>query len=178
MRPQPGEFYKHFKDKLYQIVAIANHSETDEELVIYQALYGDYKIYARPLAMFVSEVDHNKYPDVTQKYRFEKVLLGEKEERVEETKTVAFEEESVLPTELKENGEVPDKRLIDFLDAETFAQKADLLKLYSKNIDDKLIDAIAASLDTIVPEGSIDDRYNSLRSFVNTQAKYECNRFR
>lgn len=64
--------YRHFKGKFYLVLDIVKHSETKEELVLYRALYGEKELWVRPISMFTSLVDRDKYPNVKQKYRFER----------------------------------------------------------------------------------------------------------
>ena len=73
LRLQPGDIVRHFKGNQYEILHIAQDSETMEKMVVYRALYGERGVWVRPLEMFLSPVDREKYPDVKQTYRFEKV---------------------------------------------------------------------------------------------------------
>ncbi|MGN1188621.1 MAG: DUF1653 domain-containing protein, partial [Lachnospiraceae bacterium] len=151
-----GQIYRHFKGNLYQIVAVARHSETNEEYVVYQALYGDMQVWVRPYSMFVSEVDHDKYPDVTQRYRFEllNTIAGgsaqpQQEQVVSQQKQNAPQnliieterENSVQSVQIPQEDEQEraDERLLAFLDAETCQDKINYLTLIRNNIDDRLI---------------------------------------
>ena len=173
-RPATGEIYRHFKGKLYQIVAIATHSETREELVIYQALYGAYKVYARPLAMFVSEVDHEKYPAAEQKYRFEKVKL--QEEAPEQQKTEAGVTEAA--PDAVESEEQANPFLLRFLDADTYEEKYKILNEMENDITDRLINDFSVVLDVVIPEGDLTGRYIQLKQCVATMCRYETTRLR
>ena len=159
-RPRPGERYRHFKGNLYQIVTIAKHSETGEELVIYQALYGSYEVYARPLAMFLEEVDKEKYPEVEQKDRFERAESEPEPEAANE------EEKQAAP------------ELMRFLDAETYHDKYKVLQGMENTITDRLVNDFAVILDVVIPEGKLSDRFEQLKQCVATMARYETTRLR
>lgn len=200
--PAPGEFYRHFKNKYYQILAVATHSETKEKLVVYQALYDDFGVYARPLSMFVSEVDHEKYPEVKQKFRFEKIDRADlkKLSKTTETASKKTEVRSAVKDEERETDEFVDKVfhrrkevkkevypegpdqpspiLMEFLDLRTMDAKVRFLSDNKKKLTNEIINAMAASIDVTVPDGPLELRYSSLRSCLQTKAKYEINRLR
>lgn len=189
-----GGFYRHFKDKLYQVKGTAIHSETKEKMVIYQGLYGSYEMYVRPYDMFLSEVDHIKYPDVVQKYRFELIdiktgksleadyeennqnMESEKSEELEKLEELEESKESKESEESEESEE--DSKLIRFLDAYDYKEKLDILTSMRGELNDGLIDIMAESIEVAVPEGDITDRYNSLRKCLMAHTKYEGLRLR
>lgn len=164
--PKPHEIYKHFKGNLYQIIAIAEHSETGEQLVIYQAMYGEFKIYARPLTMFTGKVDREKYPDVTQEFRFElqgENVSGQKESKMQDAETQTPDLDPLLE---------------EFLDADSYAERLNILAALAHRITDEMITTMAIACDVEVEEGDTQERYESLKNCLLTLEKYECNRLR
>lgn len=195
--PLPGEKYLHFKNKLYQVIAVAKHSETMEPYVVYQALYGDFGVYIRPYDMFVSEVDHEKYPEVTQKYRFAYVdhtknetLRTERAEHkkipvnqnVEQQENVPDVTAAVSAAELQEQNMVQRESdmeeqinpwLLRFLDTDTMEKKYQIVCDIKNDITDRLIDDLAVAVDVVIPEGKLSDRYEQLKYCIRTRQKYE-----
>lgn len=185
-RPRPQEIYRHFKGNLYQIITIAIHSETREEMVVYQALYPDFKTYVRPLEMFMSEVDRNKYPDVRQKMRFEKVTDLEPASRPE-LKPVSSAERSAEPVNTDfMNKTVDDEAkelnlnplVIQFMDADLASDKLEILARLRPTITNDMIDIMAMSVDVVINEGDVYDRYVDLRRCLETREKFESKRLR
>ena len=195
-----GQFYRHFKGGLYQVMAIATHSETKEKMVVYQALYGDYGIYVRPYGMFASEVDHEKYPQVKQVYRFTQVHPEEMEEesdKVEvpdltleldesmEPEQSAVEEE---PKKMSEDQPAQEKQdvsgginpiLLEFLDADTLEEKMHIMIFYRNQMDEALLNSIAISLDLVVDKKGLQETYDEIMNCLSMMKHFECtNRFR
>lgn len=163
--PKPGEKYLHFKEKLYQVITIAEHTETEEPLVVYQALYGNFQTYARPFSMFTSQVDREKYPNVKQEYRFQFV------EQQDECKDLSLEE-------LNAGADTEEDKLMAFFDADTMEEKYKILLGMRDKINDHMINNMAVVLDVVIEEGPLDQRYEDLKNCVRTFQKYECSRLR
>lgn len=194
VRLEPGEreIYRHFKGSLYQVEAIAKHTETGDPLVVYRSLYEPNEVYARPLSMFMEKVDRVKYPDAAQEYRFEKVT-GEKNTGEagkvpaasgagEAGKTTgasdAGTERSASAESEAGTAEFANPRLLAFLDADTYAEKLNLLTGMREYTDERMLNAIAMSLDLEVNKESVEEKYEEIKHCLITLEKYECNRLR
>ncbi len=204
--PQAGEIYQHFKGKLYRIVTLATHTETGEQLVIYQALYGEFQVFARPLSMFLEKVDAKKYPDAAGKDRFMRIPMAEAavpqpaappSENPVEPRPAAMSSENpvesrpaAMPTENPVESRPaaassespvepqPDPGLLAFLDADSYEEKLEVFASLEGKADLHMLNAIAASLDLELSEGSLEEQYDTLKSCLMTLERYECNRLR
>ena len=192
--PQAGEIYQHFKGKLYRIVTLATHTETGEQLVIYQALYGEFQVFARPLSMFLEKVDAKKYPDAAGKDRFMRIPMAEaaavpqpvpapSENPVEPQPAAMSSENPIEPRPAAASSESPvepqpDPGLLAFLDADSYEEKLEVFASLEGKVDLHMLNAIAASLDLELSEGSLEEQYDTLKSCLMTLERYECNRLR
>ena len=190
--PKPQEIYRHFIGNVFQIITIARHSETKVKMVVYQQLYAPYEVYVRPLDMFMSKIDTYKYPNEKQKYRFEKLdIRGE--DKVDSPKETSAETlsrilnrgkkeneaaQSISETDAKEEKFALDPELVEFLDADSYEKKLQILSSLHNRITDAMIDTMAVSLDTEVKEGDIEARYAEIRNCLITMERFECNRLR
>lgn len=196
--PVPQEIYRHFKGNNYQIVTVAQHSETGEKLVIYQALYGDFKIYARPLSMFMDRVDRSKYPEAVQKYRFEPVnkaidnadRIAKAENAGEDdresdgresdgrSRSGITEGETAEEIAAEEEAVDIDPMVLEFLDAGSYEERLNILAGIHHRITDDMINVMAIATDIEVKPGDVETRYMELRNCLLKLEKFECNRLR
>lgn len=194
--PRPHEIYRHFKGMQYQVLSIATHSETGEQMVVYQQLYAPFGVYVRPLAMFMSKVDKEKYPQAQQEYRFEKVQVPAWEmsaipqqqtvvqESLPQQQSCVYAESEAEQVILQKQGEPQEEEpaldpgLLKFLEADTYEEKLEILSMLHPRITDAMIDTMAVSLDVEVKSGDIEQRYSEILNCLLTMERFECNRLR
>ena len=193
--PAAGEFYRHFKGNLYQIIGVAKHSETMEKMVVYQALYGDFGLYTRPLELFLSKVDKEKYPEAEQEYRFEKCVPGDAceqvqpvikaTERMQETLSVVEAkqlegQEPIKATEIAtDDEETVRPEILRFLDAEGAEEKLKVIRELRMDLDESLMTTIELSLDLLPDDKeSLERRFDFAERTLEQRIRFEGSRLR
>ena len=142
LTPKKGEIYRHFKGNLYEVLALAMHTETEESMVVYKEVDGE-KTYVRPLEMFVSKVDKEKYPEVMQTYRFQ----------------LQKEQEALS--------------ILDFLDLTMTSEKRQYLETRKEAMTEEFVGLVAQSLDFVENDGTLEERYRALLQYLRTVERYE-----
>lgn len=200
--PVAGQIYKHFKGNLYKVLAVAVHTESEEKLVVYQSVDNPDRVFARPLEMFMSDIDRFRYPLIRAKYRFtlvsepeeeinveetkeeetlsDSVLISEQEEETEPSKTEVTEEQSDDDSAVyKDNGElVIDPYVERVLDEKEFSKKIEFFEMLRGKCTEDMLTTIAISLDIQLQEGSIEDKYSQILRTLKMHEKYETSRLR
>ena len=197
--PVAGQIYKHFKGNLYKVLAVAVHTESEEKLVVYQSVENPDRVFARPLEMFMSDIDRFRYPLIRAKYRFTLVSEPEEETNGEETKEEETKEETlnedtrgedVKDEETEEqsdddsavykyNGElVIDPYVERVLDEKEFSKKIEFFEMLRGKCTEDMLTTIAISLDIQLQEGSIEDKYSQILRTLKMHEKYETSRLR
>lgn len=193
--PQQGEVYRHFKGNLYRIVTVAQHTERDETLVVYKELDGE-RVYARPLAMFIGEVDRDKYPADAGRWRFELADASRTEDggppqspapqppQNPEILPQSLQEKQVLTQrEQAEESVTPpnaglDPKLLAFLDADSYEEKLEIYVSMAGKADASMLNIIAASMELELSGDTLEEQYEALKNCLLTLERFECNRLR
>lgn len=201
--PKALEKYKHFKGNCYQIICVAENSEDGQKEVVYQALYAPFKIYTRPLEMFISKVDKEKYPDASQEYRFELLdeegfivnredvccdntkeccnenISGGAETVENEAKEISQEESDVVgATEISKDEPVRGQInpiLEKFLDASTSESKIEILNEEKDNLTPEILTPMELSIGMEPSDDEPLARYRDIKNFLLLKQKYERN---
>ena len=189
--PRPGERYRHFKNRDYQIVALARHSETGEWMVVYQALYGDFGVWVRPLSMFLEPVDRKKYPDAQQRFRFERVAPpGTQEDgknRSEYAGGRAGAGRQGRPEadarQGRESG--PDREagalsplLSEFLDTDSLEKRLEILQKMRGRVGRREVESLCFCLDVKLSGETVEEQLENLAKSLRMQQRYDASRLR
>ncbi|MDO4788274.1 MAG: DUF1653 domain-containing protein [Johnsonella sp.] len=191
--PRQGDFYRHFKGGLYQIITIAKHSESKEILVVYQALYGDFSVYARPLSMFCERLDPKKYPEAKGRLRFERIEAGSLVKQGSPEQNLFFKEEGgekegaypaeedLKSTEEKEEelaAEEVGDYFLDFLEAKSYADKREVLLKNKSRFTKKDLSGIYTLLEIAPFGGELLAQIRGIAKYLETQSRFEGKRLR
>ena len=192
-KPAAGEFYRHFKGNLYQVKMLARDSSSSKEVVVYQAMYAPFEYWVRDLEEFTSEVDREKYPDVKQCYRFEKVVFevqgkadaeqpsGEKAEKISDEmlkKALKSGQPQRYLDERITEEEIAQRGLLQLLDAEGFHEKRQIFIGLRPYLNERMLSNIAVALDIVLEDGDVDTQYESIMRCMEAFEHYEGRRLR
>ena len=180
--PRPGERYRHFKNRDYQIVALARHSETGEWMVVYQALYGDFGVWVRPLSMFLEPVDRKKYPDAQQRFRFERVAPPGAQEDGKNRLEYAGGRTGA-GRQGRESG--PDREagalsplLSEFLDTDSLEKRLEILQRMRGRVGRREVESLCFCLDVKLSGETVEEQLENLAKSLRMQQRYDASRLR
>lgn len=158
-KPKAGEIYRHFKGKYYRVLYIALCAETNEEMVVYEALQGG-RAYVSSLGAFLRQTDKTKNPDTDQEYRFE---LCEREPSEKHRESRAASEKSMI---------------MEFLELDENEDRVEFLMRHKSQMSDRFLTVAAESLEFAETTDTIEERWAALMRFLKTKMKYESRRLR
>ena len=193
--PAPGEIYRHFKENTYKVLALAADSETEELVVVYQALYDGRGIWVRPLTAFIERLDREKYPEAAQEFRFERIseaketLAGFAEPERAPGAPAAMEESGAsapqgaaagpaAPANAAARNASKDEDgtqiLLNFFDAQEMQEKLDILMRGQGLLSTDMLVAAAESLDVPVPNRAVKEiLFADIVSTLKMRIRYE-----